>query len=194
MERFRDTVEIFRRFAGQYRFDTLLLVAQGYQESRLDQRAHSRVGAVGLMQLMPQTGRALGVGDISKAEPNVHGGAKYMAQLMDDYFKDVPFDEQNRNLFAFAAYDVGPGEIQSLRRKAEAEKLDPNVWFNNVERVAAARVGQEPVRYVRNIYKYYVAYKLIEEADAATKAAIAAATTQPAAAGTSAPPQPAKPR
>ena len=194
MQRFHDTVEIFRRYAGQYRFDTLLLVAQGYQESRLDQRAHSRVGAVGLMQLMPQTGRALGVGDISKAEPNVHGGAKYMAQLMDDYFKDVPFDEQNRNLFAFAAYDVGPGEIQSLRRKAEAEKLDPNVWFNNVERVAAARVGQEPVRYVRNIYKYYVAYKLIEEADAATKAAIAAATTQPAAAGTSAPPQPAKPR
>ena len=84
-------------------------------------------------------------------------------------------DEQNRNLFAFAAYDVGPGAIQSLRREAEAEKLDPNVWFNNVERVAAARVGREPVRYVRNIYKYYVAYKLIEEADAAKKAAIAIA-------------------
>jgi membrane-bound lytic murein transglycosylase MltF len=81
-----------------------------------------------------------------------------------------------------------------LRRKAEAEKLDPNVWFNNVERIAAARIGQEPVRYVRNIYKYYVAYKLIEEADAAKKAAIAAATTEPAAAGTSALPQPAKPR
>jgi membrane-bound lytic murein transglycosylase MltF len=57
------------------------------------------------MQLMPKTGRVLGVSDIYKAEPNVHGGAKYMAQLMDDYFKDVPFDEQNRNLFAFAAYD-----------------------------------------------------------------------------------------
>jgi membrane-bound lytic murein transglycosylase MltF len=117
-----------------------------------------------------------------------------MAQLMDSYFKDVPFDEQNRNLFAFAAYDIGVGTIQSLRRKAEAEELDPNVWFNNVERMAAARVGQEPVRYVRNIYKYYVAYKLIEEADAAKKAAVAAATTQPAAAGASAPPQPAKPR
>ena len=100
-------------------------------------------------------------------------------------------DERNHNLFAFAAYDMGPGAVQSLRRKAEAEKLDPNVWFNNVERVAAARVGQEPVRYVRNIYKYYVAYKLIEEANAAKKAAIAAATTDPAA-GTSAPPQPAK--
>jgi membrane-bound lytic murein transglycosylase MltF len=192
MQRFRDTVEIFRQYAGQYRFDTLLLVAQGYQESRLDQGARSRVGAVGLMQLMPQTGRALGVGDIHKADPNVHAGAKYMAQLMDNYFKDVPFDEQNHNLFAFAAYDIGPEKIQSLRREAEAEKLDPNVWFNNVERVAAARVGQEPVRYVRNIYKYYVAYKLIEDADAAKKAAIAAA--EPAAAGTSASPQPAKAR
>ena len=114
-----------------------------------------------------------------------------MAQLMDNYFKDVAFDEQNRNLFAFAAYDMGAGAIHSLRRKAEAEKLDPNVWFNNVERVAAARVGQEPVRYVRNIYKYYVAYKLIEEADAAKKAAIG--TTEPVAAGTSTPPQPAEP-
>ena len=111
---------------------------------------------------------------------------------MDDYFKDVPFDDQNRNLFAFAAYDAGPAKIKSLRREAQAEGLDPNLWFNNVERVAAARVGQEPVRYVRNIYKYYVAYKLIEEADAAIKAAIAAATPQPPAAGADAPPQPEK--
>jgi membrane-bound lytic murein transglycosylase MltF len=187
MQRFRDTIQIFQRYAGQYRFDTLLLVAQGYQESRLDQRARSRVGAVGLMQLMPQTGRSLGVGDVHNADPNVHGGAKYMAKLMDDYFKDVPFDEQNRNLFAFAAYDAGAGAIQRLRREAQAEKLNPNLWFNNVERVAAARLGQEPVQYVRNIYKYYVAYKLIEEADAAKKAAIAGAKTQPAAAVTSAP-------
>jgi membrane-bound lytic murein transglycosylase MltF len=193
MQRFRDTVEIFRRYANEYRFDTLMLVAQGYQESALDQRTVSRVGAVGLMQIMPQTGRELGVGDIHMADPNVHAGAKYMAQLMDDYFNDASFDEQNRNLFAFAAYDAGPVKIQSLRREAQAEKLDPNLWFNNVERVAAARVGQEPVRYVRNIYKYYVAYKLIEEADAAKKAAIEAATTQPAAAGTSSPPQRAKP-
>jgi membrane-bound lytic murein transglycosylase MltF len=79
-----------------------------------------------------------------------------------------------------------------LRREAQAEKLDPNLWFNNVERVAAARVGQEPVRYVRNIYKYYVAYKLIEEADAAKKAATAAAAREPTETGTSASPPPAK--
>jgi len=193
MQRFRDAVEIFRRYAGQYRFDTLLLVAQGYQESNLDQRTVSRVGAVGLMQIMPQTGRELGVGDVHKANPNVHAGAKYMAQLIDDYFSGVQFDDQNRNLFAFAAYNAGPGKIQSLRREAQTEKLDPNLWFNNVERVAAARVGQETVRYVRNIYKYYVAYKLIEEADAAKKAAITAAPREPATVGTSAPAQPAKP-
>jgi membrane-bound lytic murein transglycosylase MltF len=112
---------------------------------------------------------------------------------MDDYFNDALFDEQNRNLFALAAYNAGPGKIQSLRREAQAEKLDPNLWFNNVEQVAAARVGQEPVRYVRNIYKYYVAYKLIEEADAAKKAATAAAAREPTETGTSAPPPPAKP-
>src|SRR6516164_1977110 len=128
-------------------FDTLLLVAQGYQESGLDQRIVSRAGAVGLMQVLPQTGRELGVGNIHEPDPNVHAGAKYMAQLMDDYFNGVQFDDQHRNLFAFAAYNAGPGKIQSLRREAQAENLDPNLWFNNVERVAAARVGQEPVRY-----------------------------------------------
>jgi membrane-bound lytic murein transglycosylase MltF len=111
-----------------------------------------------------------------------------MAKLMDDYFKGVPFDEQNRTLFAFAAYNAGPAKIQSLRREAEAQNLDPNLWFNNVERVAAARVGQETVRYVRNIYKYYVAYRLIEEADATEKAAVTAAKARSAATGADAPP------
>jgi membrane-bound lytic murein transglycosylase MltF len=172
MQRFRDTLAMFQKYGNEYGFDTLLLLAQGFQESRLDQSRRSAVGALGLMQLMPQTGNALGVGDIHYADPNVHAGAKYMAELMDVYFKGVPFDEQNRTLFAFAAYNAGPGKIQSLRREAEAQGLDPNVWFDNVERVAAARVGQEPVRYVRNIYKYFIAYKLIEETATAKKAAI----------------------
>jgi membrane-bound lytic murein transglycosylase MltF len=73
-----------------------------------------------------ETSPTYNLGDIRKADPNVHAGAKYMGQLMDYYFKNVPFDEQNHNLFAFAAYDMGAGAIQSLRRKAEAEKLDPN--------------------------------------------------------------------
>jgi membrane-bound lytic murein transglycosylase MltF len=177
MQRFRDTIEIFRNYAGQYRFDTLLLLAQGYQESRLDQNARSPFGAIGIMQVMAKTGQILGVGDIHKADANVHAGAKYIAQLMDVYFKDIPFDEQNRTLFAFAAYNAGPGKIRLLRRDAEAQKLDPNVWFDNVERVAAVHVGQETVRYVRNIYKYYIAYKLIQEDEEANKAALSAIKT-----------------
>jgi membrane-bound lytic murein transglycosylase MltF len=179
MQRFRDTLTLFQQYGNQYGFDTLLLLAQGYQESRLDQSRRSPVGALGLVQLMPKTGNSLGVGDIHYAAPNVHAGAKYMAELMDEYFKGIPFDEQNRTLFAFAAYNAGPGKVQSLRREAEAQHLDPNVWFDNVERVAAARVGQEPVRYVRNIYKYYVAYTLIQQAEEAKKAALAATKTSP---------------
>jgi membrane-bound lytic murein transglycosylase MltF len=176
MQRFRDTVNLFRNYAGQYGFDTLSLLAQGYQESRLDQSVHSAVGAIGLMQVMPNTETLLHVVDIHQPDPNVHAGTKFLAELMDVHFKGIPFDEQNRTLFAFAAYNAGPGKVQSLRREAEAQGLNPNVWFDNVERVAAARVGQETVRYVRNIYKYYVAYKLIEEAEAAKKAAVGDAT------------------
>jgi membrane-bound lytic murein transglycosylase MltF len=172
MQKFRTTLAIFERYSSEYGFDTLMLMAQGYQESRLDQNAKSAVGAVGIMQLMPATGQSLRVGNIRTPDPNVHAGAKYMRRLLDTYFKDSHFDAQNRNLFAFAAYNAGPGRVHSLQIEAKKEGLDPNVWFDNVERVCAARVGQETVRYVRNIYKYYIAYTLIEEADAAKKAAI----------------------
>jgi membrane-bound lytic murein transglycosylase MltF len=112
------------------------------------------------MQIMPATGKELGVGDITLAEPNVHGGVKYMRRLMDRYFRDADLDQQNRTLFAFASYNAGPGNVAKLRREAQARGLDPNQWFNNVEMVAARRIGQETVQYVRNIYKYYVAYRL----------------------------------
>ncbi|MCZ7565805.1 MAG: transporter substrate-binding domain-containing protein [Burkholderiales bacterium] len=159
-KRFEATIAYFRKYGDRYGFDPLMLAAQGYQESRLDQNAKSPVGAIGIMQIMPATGAELGVGDITKAEPNVHGGVKYMDQLHERYFKGVPLDKQNLTLFAFAAYNAGPGRVQQLRREAEKEGLDPNVWFNNVELIAAKRVGQETVGYVRNIYKYYVAYSL----------------------------------
>jgi membrane-bound lytic murein transglycosylase MltF len=126
----------------------------------LDQRARSRVGAIGIMQIMPATGKELGVGDIKKTEPNVHGGTKYMRVLFDRYFRDADFDEQNRTLFAFASYNAGPSRIAKIRNEAKNYRLDPNKWFNNVEIVASKRIGQETVNYVRNIYKYYTAYRL----------------------------------
>ena len=121
------------------------------------------MGAIGIMQVMPATGRELGVGDIDQLEPNIHAGAKYMRTIMDEYFSDASFDELNRNLFAFAAYNAGPNRIARLRKTAAAKGYDPDVWFGNVERVVAEKVGQEPVRYVSNIFKYYVAYKLASQ-------------------------------
>ena len=115
------------------------------------------------MQVMPATGKDLKVGDISQLEPNIHAGVKYMRFMIDQYFAKEPMDKLNKGLFAFAAYNCGPGRVQSLRKEAAKRGLDPNKWFNNVEVVASEKIGRETVTYVSNIYKYYVAYTLITE-------------------------------
>ncbi len=171
MKRFRETVSLFRKYGDRYKLDWLLMAAQGYQESRLDQNVKSPVGAVGVMQVMPKTAKDLKVGDIQRLEPNIHAGVKYIRFMIDQYFADEPMDALNKGLFAFAAYNAGPGRVDQLRREAERRGLNPNLWFNNVERVAAERIGRETVQYVSNIYKYYVAYTLaMEEAEERRKA------------------------
>jgi len=163
-QRFAQTIALFEKYGNQYGFDPLMLAAQGYQESTLDHSKRSHVGAIGVMQVMPATGRELKVGDITELEANVHAGTKYMDQLMSRYFKDAQFREQDRTLFAFAAYNAGPGNIRRMRAEAEKRGLDPNRWFNNVEVVTGEKIGMEPTTYVRNIFKYYVSYKLTEDA------------------------------
>jgi membrane-bound lytic murein transglycosylase MltF len=170
-KRFEATLKLFQKYGARYNFDPLMLAAQGYQESRLQQDARSHMGAIGVMQIMPATGEELRVGDITHLEPNIHGGAKYMNRLMTSYFPDAKFDEDERTLFAFASYNAGPGNISKMRKLAIQRGLDGDQWFNNVEIVVAAKIGIETTTYVRNIYKYYVAYKLEEEArEAARKA------------------------
>jgi membrane-bound lytic murein transglycosylase MltF len=115
------------------------------------------------MQVMPATGKELKVGDITQLEPNIHAGVKYMRFVVDQYFKDEPMSTLDKWLFAFASYNAGPGRIRQLRREAERRGLDPNVWFGNVEQIASERIGRETVTYVSNIYKYYVAYRLLLE-------------------------------
>jgi membrane-bound lytic murein transglycosylase MltF len=163
-KRFRDTLALFEKYGTRYGFDPLMLAAQGYQESQLNQAARSHVGAVGVMQLMPATGEAMKVGDIKVTENNIHAGAKYMDHLMRQYFAGADFSEGNRPLFAFASYNCGPGNVAKARRAAETRGLDPNKWFNNVEIVVAQQIGTETTTYVRNIYKYYVAYRLTLDA------------------------------
>ena len=172
-KRFQSTIVLFRKYAARYGFDPLMVAALGYQESRLDQEARSSVGAIGVMQLMPDTAATLNVGEITELEPNIHGGIKYLRLLRDRAISGGSPDQQNLTLFALAAYNCGPGRVAALRAEAPQMGLDPDVWFDNVERVAARRVGQETVTFVRSIYKYYVAYKLqletLEARRAATK-------------------------
>jgi len=163
-KRFSAAIVLFRKYGAQYHFDPLMLAAQGYQESQLRQDVRSPVGAIGIMQLMPATGRHLDVGDITRIEPNIHGGAKYMDQLMTRYFADAKFTDADRSLFAFASYNAGPSRIAKMRGEAAGRGLDPDKWFNNVEIVTAERIGIETTTYVRNIYKYYVAYRLLADA------------------------------
>jgi membrane-bound lytic murein transglycosylase MltF len=162
-KKLRQLVPFFQKYGEQYEVDFLLMAAQGYQESGLDQSVKSRVGAVGVMQVMPATGKELNVGDIRRTEANIHAGVKYMRFMVDQYFKDEPMDNLDKWLFAFASYNAGPGRVRQLRKEAEKRGLDPNVWFGSVEQIASERIGRETVTYVSNIYKYYIAYKLVAE-------------------------------
>jgi membrane-bound lytic murein transglycosylase MltF len=170
-KRFEQTYALFEKYGKKYHFDPLMLAAQGFQESQLNQNAKSPVGAIGVMQVMPATGKELGVGDIRTTESNIHAGAKYMDQLMTKFFPDAKFDELNRTLFAFASYNCGPGNVSKMRKAAEKSGFNPDLWFNNVEVVTAQKIGIETTTYVRNIYKYYVAYKLMQEAQESAKKA-----------------------
>ena len=152
---------LFRCYGQDYRFDHLMLLAQGYQESRLDQTQRSTRGAIGVMQLMPPTGDAMQVGDIRELEPNIHAGVKYLRQMHDNYFSAPEIDDMNQTLFSLAAYNAGPTAIARMRKKAGEQGLDPNRWFGQVEVVVGRDLSAEPVRYVRNILKYYVAYRQI---------------------------------
>lgn len=164
-ERLGRFVALFKKYGDRYDFDWLALTAQGYQESGLNPQARSPKGAVGIMQLLPSTAAdpSVNIKNIHEAENNIHAGAKYMAFVRNTYFKDEAIPAEEQLAFTWAAYNAGPNRINRLRERAGKMGLDPNQWFGNVEYMVLDAVGQEPVRYVENIYKYYVAYKLIEE-------------------------------
>ncbi len=165
MERFRRAVEFFRKYGKQYRFDWLMLAALAYQESGLDQAKVSRVGAIGVMQVLPTTARDKNVNipDIRKMENNIHAGTKYLRFMVDRYFADQNMTDADKVLFALASYNAGPARIAKLRQEARADGYDSDIWFDNVEVIAARQIGRETVQYVSNIYKYYIAYRLLAD-------------------------------
>lgn len=157
--------ELFKKYAKQYDFDWMLIAAQAYQESHLNQNARSSSGAVGIMQLLPSTAKDpnINIPNIYNLENNIHAGNKYLRFILDRYYGGNHMDRLNQHLFAFASYNAGPARILSLRKRAAQKGLDPNIWFQNVEIVAGQAIGRETVQYVMNIFKYYVAYKMAFE-------------------------------
>ena len=162
-QRFNDLQHLFKEYGEAYGIEYLFAAAQGYQESRLDQNVRSAAGAVGVMQLLPSTASdpKVGIDDITEVEPNIHAGIKYMDYLRGRYFSDPQITPLNQALLALGAYNAGPARMISLRRKAAEQGYDPNVWFDNVELVAAQDIGRETVQYVANVYRYYLTYRMV---------------------------------
>ncbi len=176
MQKFNANIQFFKQYATEYNFDYLMLAAQGYQESLLDQSRKNPSGAVGIMQVIPKYAAAkpIGINNVNVAEGNIHAGAKMLRNIADTYFNDPAIDQKNKTLMSFASYNAGPNRIARLRKKAVEDGLDPNVWFSNVELEVAKDIGQETVTYVSNIYKYYVAYTLALAQHQEKQAAMAA--------------------
>jgi membrane-bound lytic murein transglycosylase MltF len=163
--RFQNLRGIFQKYGEKYGIEYLLAAAQGYQESRLDQSARSRSGAMGVMQIKPTTAadRNVAINNIHQVDNNIHAGIKYLSFLRDRYFDDPAITEWNQTALALAAYNIGPSRMIKLRQSAKRRGYDPDIWFDNVEVVAAKEIGREPVQYVANIYKYYLAYRTSAE-------------------------------
>ncbi len=170
LQRFHELLKVFEKAGEKYGFDDLMLMAQGYQESQLDQSRRSPRGAIGVMQVLPSTAAAppLNIRGVDRdVQANVDAGAAYLRLVRDRYVNDPTLKDPDWTLMTFAAYNAGPGNFLKIRRAAIASGLDPHIWFNNVETGAAKVIGGETVQYVGNIFKYYISFKLAEERDAA---------------------------
>jgi membrane-bound lytic murein transglycosylase MltF len=162
IRRFVEYSDIFKKYSTQFNFDYLMIAAQAYEESQLDQNRRSAAGAVGIMQVIPKFAAAspINIPDVGNVDGNIHAGVKMLYTDAETYFNDPAIDALNKSLLTFASYNAGATRIEQLQKRAPRDGLDPNKWFNNVELEVAKDVGEETVIYVGNIYKYYVAYKL----------------------------------
>lgn len=160
---------MFQEVGRETGVDWRVLAAVAYTESQFDPKAKSRWGAQGLMQVMPKTGRRVGVTKLSDPQQNILAGARYIARL-EALFKDVP--EDRRLWFAIAAYNAGVGHIYDAQKIARRTGRDPKRWFGNVEQALLLKMQPkwhertkhgyaraiQTVRYVNSVQSRYEAY------------------------------------
>jgi membrane-bound lytic murein transglycosylase MltF len=157
-------VTLFQRYGEQYSLPYLLVAAQAYQESGLDHSVRSPVGAVGVMQIKPATaaGAPISIPNVQVVDANIHAGVKFLRSWWIDTTRTNRWTRPQRGYLRWLLTTQDPLELRAYG-KAKEEGLDPNRWFNNVELIAAREIGRETVQYVSNIYKYYLAYKMVTE-------------------------------
>ena len=162
--------ELIKKHAGHFGFDWILIAAQMYTESRFDPNTRSWVGARGLMQVMPRTGKQMGITLLEDPDHGILAGCKYMDWLS----KRIQVAEPNKIWFTLAAYNAGLGHVLDARQLAREHNLNPDRWYNHVEKkmllLAKPKVasrarfgycrGSEPVAYVRTIRQRANAYRL----------------------------------
>ncbi|MBL1320768.1 MAG: lytic transglycosylase F [Methylophaga sp.] len=164
-EKFSQHIDLFKKYGDQYDLNHYKLIAQAYQESRLNQQLVSPRGAIGVMQVLPSTAadKNVAVAGIDSLENNIHAGAKYMNFIRMRYFDSPDISPEDQIFFSWAAYNAGPANVKKMRKLADEMGLNKNVWFKNVEIAAGRIIGTETVRYVANIHKYYSTYLLLEQ-------------------------------
>lgn len=162
--------DLIKKYSGRYELDWRLMASLAYQESRFDPSARSWVGAVGLFQVMPATGKELGFDNLVDPEQSTHAGIKYIYRLIERFEPTLAFRQRVR--FALASYNAGYGHVQDARRLAAELGMNPDRWFGNVEQAMLllqqpkyyrrARFGyvrgKEPVQYVSQIQLRYDNY------------------------------------
>ncbi|MDF9800617.1 membrane-bound lytic murein transglycosylase F [Catalinimonas alkaloidigena] len=165
--------DIFKQAADSLGWDWRLLAAQAFQESKFDITAESWAGAIGLMQLLPETGELYGISDMHDPLQSLQAGTAYLSWLDDIWTKYIP-DSDERIKFVLASYNAGQGHVLDARRLAQKFGKNPSNWddvayflerksepefYNDPVVESGYCRGSEPVNYVEDIMSRYERYK-----------------------------------
>lgn len=170
---------LFKRYAPIARWDWRLLAAQCYQESCFDPKAYSWAGAKGLMQIMPETARHLGLADSEVYEPeqNIYAAVRYINEL-NSHFTDIRNPEE-RKFFVLASYNGGFFHIRDAMALAKKNGKNPHKWIHVAEYVLKLSTpeyyndpvvkygymrGSETANYVSAIYSRWQKYRGVRNA------------------------------
>lgn len=165
--------KLIKEYADSINWDWKLLASLVFQESKFKPNVKSWAGAVGLMQLLPETGKAHGAEDLLDPEQNIRAGADYISWL-DKYWSKTITENEERIKFILASYNIGFGHIEDARRLAKKNGADPNIWHGNVEEYLLKKAkpkyyndevvrngycnGKETYAYVKNVIQRFERY------------------------------------